>query len=36
LCISEPALTRMRSYEETNITSPSRSIEVETRSASDG
>jgi enoyl-CoA hydratase len=36
LCISEPALTRMRSYEDANITSPSRSIEVETRSASDG
>jgi hypothetical protein len=29
LCISEPALARMRSYEEANITSPSRSIEVE-------
>ncbi len=36
LCISEPALTRMRSYEGANITSPSRSIEVETRSASHG
>jgi enoyl-CoA hydratase len=29
LCISEPALARMRSYVETNITSPSRSIVVE-------
>jgi enoyl-CoA hydratase len=28
LCISEPALARMRSYEEKKITSPSRSIEV--------
>src|SRR5262245_51771499 len=28
LCISEPALARMRAYEEENITSPSRSIEV--------
>src|ERR1700731_3339474 len=36
LCISEPALARMRSYEGANITSPSRSIEVETRSASRG
>jgi enoyl-CoA hydratase len=36
LCISEPALARMRCYEEANITSPSRSIEVETRSASRG
>ncbi len=34
LCISEPAIERMRSYEEANITSPSRSIVVETRSAS--
>jgi len=33
LCISESALARMRSYEEQKITSPSRSIEVETRSA---
>jgi enoyl-CoA hydratase/carnithine racemase len=32
LCISEPALARMRSYEEAHITSPSRSIEVEVRS----
>src|SRR6202051_287530 len=31
LCISEPALARMRSYEGANITSPSRSIQVETR-----
>jgi len=28
LCISEPALARMRSYDKENITSPSRSIEV--------
>ena len=28
LCISEPAFARMRSYEKENITSPSRSIEV--------
>jgi enoyl-CoA hydratase len=28
LCISEPALVRMRSYEDKKITSPSRSIEV--------
>ena len=28
LCISEPALARMRSYEEKKITSPSRSFEV--------
>jgi hypothetical protein len=33
LCISESALARMRSYEEQKITSPSRSIEVETGSA---
>jgi AraC family transcriptional regulator len=32
LCISESALARMRSYEEQKITSPSRSIEVETGS----
>ena len=32
LCITEPALARMRSYEEENITSPSRSIEVKARS----
>jgi enoyl-CoA hydratase/carnithine racemase len=29
LCISEPALARMRSYEEKKITSPSRSVEVQ-------
>jgi enoyl-CoA hydratase/carnithine racemase len=29
LCITEPALARMRSYEEANISSPSRSIVVE-------
>ena len=34
LCISEPALARMRSYEGMRITVPSRSIEVETGSAS--
>jgi enoyl-CoA hydratase len=34
LCISEPALARMRSYEGMKITVPSRSIEVETGSAS--
>src|ERR1700724_2723886 len=32
LGITEPALARMRSYEEANITSPSRSIVVEARS----
>src|SRR5206468_10526939 len=32
LCITESALARMRSYEEENITSPSRSIVVEARS----
>jgi enoyl-CoA hydratase/carnithine racemase len=32
LCITEPALARMRSYEEENITSPSRSIVVEASS----
>jgi enoyl-CoA hydratase/carnithine racemase len=32
LCISEPALARMRSYEEAHITSPSRSFVVEARS----
>jgi hypothetical protein len=26
LCITEPALARMRSYEEKNVTAPSRSI----------
>jgi enoyl-CoA hydratase len=34
LCISEPALARMRSYEGMKVTVPSRSIEVETGSAS--
>jgi enoyl-CoA hydratase/carnithine racemase len=29
LCITEPALARMRAYEEANITSPSRSIVVD-------
>src|SRR6202035_386341 len=33
LCVSESALARMRSYEDANITSPSRSIEVEAGSA---
>jgi hypothetical protein len=28
LCITEPALARMLAYEQENITSPSRSIEV--------
>jgi len=32
LCMTEPALGRMRSYQEKNITSPSRSIEVDARS----
>ena len=32
LCITEPALARMRSYEEENITSPSRSIVLDARS----
>src|ERR1700692_2399886 len=36
LCVSEPASTRMRSYEQMNITSPSRSIEVETGGSSRG
>jgi enoyl-CoA hydratase len=36
LCISERALARMRAYEGANITAPSRSIVVETRSASRG
>jgi len=31
LCISDAALERMRSYEEADITSPARSIEVEVR-----
>ena len=30
LCISRPALARMRLYEEENITSPSRSIVIQT------
>jgi enoyl-CoA hydratase len=34
LCITEPALARMRAYEEERITSPSRSIVVQARSAS--
>jgi len=34
LCISEPALARMRSYEGMKITAPSRSIEAETGDAS--
>src|SRR5580765_747968 len=34
LCISEPALARMRAYEEEHITSPSRSIVAQARSAS--
>ena len=34
LCISEPSLARMRSYEGMRITVPSRSIEVETASSS--
>src|ERR1700694_1927731 len=34
LCISEPSLARMRSYEGMRIMAPSRSIEVETGSAS--
>jgi enoyl-CoA hydratase/carnithine racemase len=29
LCITEPALARMRSYDKENITAPSRSIEVD-------
>jgi enoyl-CoA hydratase len=33
LCVTEPALERMRSYQEKNISSPSRSIEVDARSA---
>jgi hypothetical protein len=32
LCITEPALARMRSYEGKNIASPSLSIVVEARS----
>jgi len=34
LYISEPALARMRAYEEEHIISPSRSIVVQARSAS--
>jgi enoyl-CoA hydratase/carnithine racemase len=34
LCIAEPALARMRAYEEEHVTSPSRSIVVQARSAS--
>src|SRR6202047_2634174 len=34
LCITEPALARMRAYEEEHVTSPSRSIVVQARSAS--
>jgi enoyl-CoA hydratase/carnithine racemase len=34
LCVSEPALVRMRSYEGMKITAPSRSIEVEAGGAS--
>jgi enoyl-CoA hydratase len=33
LCMTEPALERMRSYEEEHITSPSRSIVVDARSS---
>ena len=33
LCMTEPALERMRSYQEKNITSPSRSIEIDARSS---
>ena len=36
LCGSEPALARLRSYEEENITSPSRSIEINARRVSHG
>jgi hypothetical protein len=34
LCICEPVIDRLRSYEEANIISPARSIVVETRSVS--
>jgi enoyl-CoA hydratase/carnithine racemase len=34
LCIAEPALARMRAYEEEHVTSPSRSIVVQARGAS--
>jgi enoyl-CoA hydratase len=36
LCITEPALARMRSYDKENITSPSRSIEVDERKVNHG
>ena len=36
LCVSEPALARMRSYEEKKITSPSRSFEVDERKVNRG
>jgi enoyl-CoA hydratase len=36
LCITEPALARMRSYEQENITSPSRSIVVEQGAVNNG
>jgi len=36
LCITEPALARMRSYEHGNITSPSRSIVVEQGAVNNG
>jgi hypothetical protein len=36
LCISDPGLARMRSYEAANITSPARSIEVDERKVNRG
>jgi enoyl-CoA hydratase len=36
LCITEPALARMRSYDKENITAPSRSIEVDERKVNHG
>jgi len=36
LCITEPALARMRSYDKENITAPSRSIEVDEGKANHG
>ena len=36
LCVTEPALARLRSYEGKNITSPSRSIEVEVTGSGHG
>src|ERR1700736_2484395 len=33
LCVSDPALARMRSYEDKKITSPSRSFDIATRSS---